>query len=93
MLEGGIDNMKDIYIRSVNKLAYILINHEVDYDIQLDRYNNTVFVLEDTEEVRELKNRYEHCVRQGSGLPVDLVKFLDQCRELRAEIREVKGSE
>ena len=82
--------MKDIYIRSVNKLAYILINHDVEHDIQLDRYNNTVFVLEDTEEVRRLKEHYEMCVQEGCNLEVNLVKFLDKCRELRQEIRQAK---
>ena len=51
--------MRDLYMRSVNKLAYILINsNDVDYELELDRYNNVVFVLEDTEEVRRLKEKY-----------------------------------
>ena len=50
--------MRDLYMRSVNKLAYILINTEdVNHDLELDRYNNVVFVLEDTEEVRKLKEK------------------------------------
>ena len=81
--------MRDLYMRSVNKLAYILINAEnADYDLELDRYNNVVFVLEDTEEVRKLKEKYEMCVADGLNLEVDLVKFLDKCREIKLEIKE-----
>lgn len=84
--------MRDLYMRSVNKLAYILINTEdVNHDLELDRYNNVVFVLEDTEEVRKLKERYEMCVQEGLNLEVDLVKFLDKCREIKTEMREVRG--
>ena len=79
-------------MRSVNKLAYILINAEsTDYDLELDRYGNVVFVLEDTEEVRRLKERYEMCVQEGLNLEVDLVKFLDKCREIKSEIKEIRG--
>lgn len=84
--------MRDLYMRSVNKLAYILINAEnTDYDLELDRYNNVVFVLEDTEEVRRLKEKYEMCVQEGLNLEVDLVKFLDKCREIKLEIKEIRG--
>ena len=84
--------MRDLYMRSVNKLAYILINAEnTDYDLELDRYNNVVFVLEDTEEVRKLKEKYEMCVADGLNLEVDLVKFLDKCREIKLEIKETRG--
>ena len=84
--------MRDLYMRSVNKLAYILINAEsTDYDLELDRYGNVVFVLEDTEEVRRLKERYEMCVQEGLNLEVDLVKFLDKCREIKLEIKEIRG--
>lgn len=84
--------MRDLYMRSVNKLAYILINTEnADYDLELDRYNNVVFVLEDTEEVRKLKEKYEMCVADGLNLEVDLVKFLDKCREIKLEIKETRG--
>ena len=84
--------MRDLYMRSVNKLAYILINAEsTDYDLELDRYGNVVFVLEDTEEVRRLKERYEMCVQDGLNLEVDLVKFLDKCREIKSEIKEIRG--
>ena len=84
--------MRDLYMRSVNKLAYILINTEdVNYDLELDRYGNVVFVLEDTEEVRRLKERYEMCVQEGLNLEVDLVKFLDKCREIKSEIKEIRG--
>lgn len=84
--------MRDLYMRSVNKLAYILINAEsTDYDLELDRYGNVVFVLEDTEEVRRLKERYEMCVQEGLNLEVDLVKFLDKCREIKSEIKEIRG--
>ena len=86
--------MRDLYMRSVNKLAYILINAEnADYDLELDRYNNVVFVLEDTEEVRRLKEQYEMCVQEGLNLEVDLVKFLDKCREIKSEMRELKANE
>ena len=79
-------------MRSVNKLAYILINAEdVNHDLELDRYNNVVFVLEDTEEVRKLKEKYEMCVADGLNLEVDLVKFLDKCREIKLEIKETRG--
>ena len=79
-------------MRSVNKLAYILINaKDADYDLELDRYNNVVFVLEDTQEVRRLKEQYEMCVQEGLNLEVDLVKFLDKCREIKSEMREVRG--
>ena len=79
-------------MRSVNKLAYILINAEnADYDLELDRYNNVVFVLEDTEEVRRLKEQYEMCVQEGLNLEVDLVKFLDRCREIKSEMKETRG--
>ena len=84
--------MRDLYMRSVNKLAYILINTEdVNYDLELDRYGNVVFVLEDTQEVRRLKERYEMCVQEGLNLEVDLVKFLDRCREIKLEIKETRG--
>ena len=84
--------MRDLYMRSVNKLAYILINsNDVDYELELDRYNNVVFVLEDTEEVRRLKEKYEMCVQEGLNLEVDLVKFLDKCREIKLEIKETRG--
>ena len=84
--------MRDLYMRSVNKLAYILINTEdVNYDLELDRYGNVVFVLEDTQEVRRLKDTYEMCVADGLNLEVDLVKFLDKCREIKLEIKETRG--
>ena len=84
--------MRDLYMRSVNKLAYILINAEdVDYELELDRYNNVVFVLQDTPEVRKLKEQYEMCVQEGLNLEVDLVKFLDKCREIKLEIKETRG--
>jgi hypothetical protein len=84
--------MRDLYMRSVNKLAYILINAEdVNHDLELDRYNNVVFVLQDTEEVRKLKEKYEMCVADGLNLEVDLVKFLDKCREIKLEIKETRG--
>lgn len=84
--------MRDLYMRSVNKLAYILINsNDVDHELELDRYNNVVFVLEDTEEVRRLKEKYEMCVQEGLNLEVDLVKFLDKCREIKLEIKETRG--
>lgn len=84
--------MRDLYMRSVNKLAYILINTEdVNYDLELDRYGNVVFVLEDTQEVRKLKEQYEMCVADGLNLEVDLVKFLDKCREIKLEIKETRG--
>ena len=84
--------MRDLYMRSVNKLAYILINAEdVDYELELDRYNNVVFVLEDTQEVRKLKEQYEMCVQEGLNLEVDLVKFLDKCKEIKSEIKETRG--
>ena len=79
-------------MRSVNKLAYILINsNDVDYELELDRYNNVVFVLEDTQEVRKLKEQYEMCVQEGLNLEVDLVKFLDKCKEIKSEIKETRG--
>ena len=84
--------MRDLYMRSVNKLAYILINAEdVDYELELDRYNNVVFVLEDTQEVRRLKEKFEMCITDGLNLEVDLVKFLDKCREIKLEIKETRG--
>lgn len=84
--------MRDLYMRSVNKLAYILINAEnANYDLELDRYNNVVFILEDTEEVRRLKDKYEMCVQEGLNLEVDLVKFLDKCREIKLEMKETRG--
>ena len=84
--------MRDLYMRSVNKLAYILINAEdVDYELELDRYNNVVFVLQDTQEVRKLKEQYEMCVQEGLNLEVDLVKFLDKCREIKSEMKETRG--
>lgn len=84
--------MRDLYMRSVNKLAYILINAEdVDYELELDRYGNVVFVLEDTQEVRRLKDKYEMCIADGLNLEVDLVKFLDRCREIKTEIKETRG--
>ena len=84
--------MRDLYMRSVNKLAYILINsNDVDYELELDRYNNVVFVLQDTQEVRRLKEQYEMCVQEGLNLEVDLVKFLDKCREIKLEIKETRG--
>ena len=79
-------------MRSVNKLAYILINAEsTDYDLELDRYNNVVFVLQDTQEVRRLKEKFEMCMQDGLNLEVDLVKFLDRCREIKTEIKETRG--
>ena len=79
-------------MRSVNKLAYILINAEdVDYELELDRYNNVVFVLQDTQEVRRLKEKFEMCMQDGLNLEVDLVKFLDKCREIRQEVRQARG--
>ena len=84
--------MRDLYMRSVNKLAYILINSiDCNYELELDRYNNVVFVLEDTQEVRRLKERYEMCIADGLNLEVDLVKFLDRCREIKLEIKETRG--
>ena len=84
--------MRDLYMRSVNKLAYILINaKDADYELELDRYNNVVFVLEDTQEVRRLKEQYEMCVQEGLNLEVDLVKFLDKCKEIKSEIKETRG--
>ena len=84
--------MRDLYMRSVNKLAYILINAEdVDYELELDRYNNVVFVLQDTQEVRRLKEKFEMCIADGLNLEVDLVKFLDKCREIKLEIKETRG--
>lgn len=86
--------MRDLYMRSVNKLAYILINaKDANYDLELDRYGNVVFVLEDTQEVRRLKDKYEMCVADGLNLEVDLVKFLDKCREIKTEMRELKANE
>ena len=84
--------MRDLYMRSVNKLAYILINaKDANYELELDRYNNVVFVLQDTQEVRKLKEQYEMCVQEGLNLEVDLVKFLDKCREIKSEIKEIRG--
>ena len=84
--------MRDLYMRSVNKLAYILINSiDCNYELELDRYNNVVFVLQDTQEVRKLKEQYEMCVQEGLNLEVDLVKFLDKCREIKLEIKETRG--
>ena len=84
--------MKDLYMRSVNKLAYILINsNDVDYELELDRYNNVVFVLKDTQEVRRLKEKFEMCMQDGLNLEVDLVKFLDKCMEIRQEVRQARG--
>lgn len=84
--------MRDLYMRSVNKLAYILINaKDANYDLELDRYGNVVFVLEDTQEVRKLKEQYEMCVQEGLNLEVDLVKFLDKCREIKSEMKETRG--
>ena len=84
--------MRDLYMRSVNKLAYILINaKDVDYELELDRYNNVVFVLQDTQEVRRLKEKFEMCMQEGLNLEVDLVKFLDKCREIKLEIKETRG--
>ena len=84
--------MRDLYMRSVNKLAYILINaKDANYELELDRYNNVVFVLEDTQEVRRLKEQYEMCMQDGLNLEVDLVKFLDRCREIKLEIKEIRG--
>ena len=84
--------MRDLYMRSVNKLAYILINAEnVDYELELDRYNNVVFVLQDTQEVRRLKEKFEMCMQEGLNLEVDLVKFLDKCREIKSEMKETRG--
>ena len=61
--------MRDLYMRSVNKLAYILINsNDVDYELELDRYNNVVFVLQDTQEVRRLKEKFEMCMQDGLNL-------------------------
>ena len=79
-------------MRSVNKLAYILINaKDANYELELDRYNNVVFVLQDTQEVRRLKEQYEMCMQDGLNLEVDLVKFLDRCREIKLEIKETRG--
>ena len=84
--------MRDLYMRSVNKLAYILINsNDVDYELELDRYNNVVFVLQDTQEVRRLKEKFEMCMQDGLNLEVDLVKFIDKCREIRQEVRQARG--
>ena len=84
--------MRDLYMRSVNKLAYILINSiDCNYELELDRYNNVVFVLEDTQEVRRLKEKFEMCMQDGLNLEVDLVKFLDKCREIKLEIKETRG--
>ena len=84
--------MRDLYMRSVNKLAYILINaKDANYELELDRYNNVVFVLQDTQEVRRLKEKYEMCMTDGLNLEVDLVKFLDKCREIKLEIKETRG--
>ena len=84
--------MRDLYMRSVNKLAYILINSiDCNYELELDRYNNVVFVLQDTQEVRKLKEQYEMCVQEGLNLEVDLVKFLDKCREIKSEMKETRG--
>ena len=84
--------MRDLYMRSVNKLAYILINsNDVDYELELDRYNNVVFVLQDTQEVRRLKEKFEMCMQDGLNLELDLVKFLDKCREIRQEVRQARG--
>ena len=84
--------MRDLYMRSVNKLAYILINsNDVDYELELDRYNNVVFVLQDTQEVRRLKEKFEMCMQDGLNLEVDWVKFLDKCREIRQEVRQARG--
>ena len=84
--------MRDLYMRSVNKLAYILINaKDANYELELDRYNNVVFVLQDTQEVRKLKEQYEMCVQEGLNLEVDLVKFLDKCREIKSEMKETRG--
>ena len=84
--------MRDLYMRSVNKLAYILINAEdVNYELELDRYNNVVFVLQDTQEVRRLKEKFEMCMQDGLNLEVDLVKFLDKCKEIRQEVRQARG--
>ena len=84
--------MRDLYMRSVNKLAYILINsNDVDYELELDRYNNVVFVLQDTQEVRRLKEKFEMCMQDGLNLEVDLVKFLDKCMEIRQEVRQARG--
>ena len=84
--------MRDLYMRSVNKLAYILINSiDCNYELELDRYNNVVFVLQDTQEVRRLKEKFEMCMQDGLNLEVDLVKFLDKCREIKLEIKETRG--
>ena len=84
--------MRDLYMRSVNKLAYILINaKDVNYELELDRYNNVVFVLQDTQEVRRLKEKFEMCMQEGLNLEVDLVKFLDKCREIKSEMKETRG--
>ena len=84
--------MRDLYMRSVNKLAYILINSiDCNYELELDRYNNVVFVLQDTQEVRRLKEKFEMCMQDGLNLEVDLVKFLDRCREIKTEIKETRG--
>ena len=86
--------MRDLYMRSVNKLAYILINSiDCNYELELDRYNNVVFVLQDTQEVRRLKEKFEMCMQDGLNLEVDLVKFLDRCREIKSEMRELKANE
>lgn len=84
--------MRDLYMRSVNKLAYILINaKDANYELELDRYNNVVFVLQDTQEVRRLKEKFEMCMQEGLNLEVDLVKFLDKCREIKSEMKETRG--
>ena len=84
--------MRDLYMRSVNKLAYILINaKDANYELELDRYNNVVFVLQDTQEVRRLKEKFEMCMQEGLNLEVGLVKFLDKCREIKSEMKETRG--
>ena len=31
------------------------------------------------------------CVQEGLNLEVDLVKFLDKCKEIKSEIKETRG--
>ena len=31
------------------------------------------------------------CLQEGLNLEVDLVKFLDKCREIKSEMRETRG--
>lgn len=83
--------MRKLNILNVNKASYIIYAKDADYDLELDRYNNVVFVLEDTQEVRKLKEKYEMCIADGLNLEVDLIKFLDKCREIKSEMKETRG--